>query len=250
MTGAPAVIMRQRDTEVHSGPAAPEDVLEIWHFDVDWQDESNTTFVQLDDIDVAEFSSELCGLTAFACFEQPGTGTTLDPLREVIMNRLQYRNFGDYEVLMGNFVTDVDGTERGGVRWFELRRTGGITAPWTLFQEGLVSPDSDSRFMAGSAMDQSGNIAIAYNVTSDHDVPVAALHRPSGRGSARLDAARRVRDRRRRRVQRLEPLRRLLSDGCRPRGRLHLLVHRHVQPGPGLELVDADRRVPLRSLWL
>ena len=171
VSGAPAVIMRQRDTEVHSGPAAPEDVLEIWHFDVDWVNESNTTLTQLADIDVAEFSSELCGLTAFACFEQPGTGTTLDPLREVIMNRLQYRNFGDYEVLVGNFVTDVDGTERGGVRWFELRRTGGISAPWTLFQEGLVSPDSDSRFMAASAMDQSGNIAVAYNVTSDTTFP-------------------------------------------------------------------------------
>ena len=129
VANAPAVIMRQRDTEVHSGPAAPEDVLEIWHFDVDWVNEANTTLTQLADIDVAEFSSELCGLSAFACFEQPGTSTTLDPLREVIMNRLQYRNFGDYEVLVGNFVTDVDGTERGGVRWFELRRTGGISAP-------------------------------------------------------------------------------------------------------------------------
>ena len=33
----------------------------------------------------------------------------LDPLREVIMWRLQYRNFGLYETLVGNFVTDVNG---------------------------------------------------------------------------------------------------------------------------------------------
>ncbi len=169
--GAPAVIMRQRDSEPHGGPSAPDDVLEMWHFDVDWVVPSDSTLAQQPDIVVAEFDSALCGLTAFACFPQPGTGTTLDPLREVIMNRLQYFNFSDHESLVGNFVTDVDGNDLGGLRWFELRRVGGEASPWTLHQEGTYSPDTDSRFMAASAMDQSGNIGIAYNVTSTSTFP-------------------------------------------------------------------------------
>ncbi len=169
--GTPAVIMRQRDTEAHAGPVAPGDVLEMWHYDVDWVTPGNTTLTKLTDLDVAEFESDLCGLSAFACFPQPGTGTTLDPLREVIMNRLQYLNFNDHETLVGNFVTDVDGTDHGGLRWFELRRIGGAASPWTLHQEGTFSPDADNRFMAASAMDQSGNIAIGYNVTSATTFP-------------------------------------------------------------------------------
>ncbi|MDH3627245.1 MAG: immune inhibitor A [Acidobacteriota bacterium] len=167
-SGAPAVIMRQRDTENHGGPAAPGDLLEMWGFDVDWINTANTVLSTDPSIDVAEFDSALCGLTAFACFPMPGSGTTLDPLREVIMNRLQYINHGDRQTLVGNFVTDVNGADHGGIRWFELQ--GGNDA-WALEQEGTFAPDAEHRFMAGSSMDQSGNIAIAYNVTSSTVFP-------------------------------------------------------------------------------
>jgi hypothetical protein len=168
-TSAPAIIMRHRDTESHSGPAAPGDLLEMWSFDVDWNDTGNSVLNTLPSIDVADFDSSLCGLTSFSCFPQPGTGTRLDPLREVIMFRLQYFNFGDHESLVGNFVVDVDGADTGGLRWFELRSVGG--GAWTLFQEGTYSPDDTNRWMAASAMDSSGNIAIAYNVSSTSVFP-------------------------------------------------------------------------------
>jgi hypothetical protein len=165
--GAPAVLMRHRDTEVHNGPAAPGDLLEMWHLDVDWVTSANTTLGQIPSIDVAEFSSELCGLVSFSCIDQPNSGTNLDPLREVIMHRLQYMHHDDgFETLVGNFVVDVSGTEQGGIRWFELRRTGGASDAWMLHQEGTYSIDGDSRWMGASAMDQSGNIALAYNVSS------------------------------------------------------------------------------------
>ena len=69
------------------------------------------------------------------------------------MFRLAYRNFGSYEALVGNFVTDVDGNDLAGVRWFELRKSPG--GPWTLFQEGTYSPDSTNRWMGAIAMDGS-----------------------------------------------------------------------------------------------
>jgi hypothetical protein len=165
---SPAVIMRHRDTENHGGPVAPGDLLEMWTYQVDWINAANTTLTAEPSIDIAEIDSDLCGLTAFFCFPQPNSSTTLDPLREVIMNRLQYVNFEDYEALAGNLVTDVSGADHGGIRWFELRNTGG---GWTLYQEGTYAPDADHRWMAASALDQSGNFAVAYNVSSTTTFP-------------------------------------------------------------------------------
>jgi hypothetical protein len=167
--GAPAIIMRHRDTEVHNGPSAPGDILEMWTFDIDWVNTNNSVLTQQTSIDVAEFDSSLCGLTSFNCFPQPGTGTTLDPLREVIMNRLQYmHHFDGTETLVGSYVVDIDGANTGGVRWFELR---GGTPNWTLHQEGTYSIDSDNRFMSSISMDQSMNVGLAYNVSSSSQHP-------------------------------------------------------------------------------
>jgi len=180
--GTPGLFMRHRDTEAH-GPSgqSTEDYLETFQFDVDWVTPANSTFVQGSSIAVAEFDSDLCGLVAFNCFPQPGTGTTLDPLREVIMNRLVYRNFGTHESIVGNFVTDVNGTNLGGVRWFELRRQPvGATACgiciWNLYQEGTYSPTTDiSRWMGSIGMDGAGNIYLGYNVSGAAMYPSLAV---------------------------------------------------------------------------
>lgn len=164
--GSPNYFMRHRDDEVHNpGSDDPtQDFLEIWEFAVDFVTPANSTFSLATTIPVAEFDSDLCGLFSFECFRQPGTATGLDPLREVVMWRLQYRNFGTHETLVGNFVTDVDGTDHGGIRWFELRKAG--ANPWSLFQEGTYAPDADSRWMGSIAMDGAGNIALGYSVSS------------------------------------------------------------------------------------
>jgi hypothetical protein len=181
---APNYIMRHVDTEAHSVPGYPaNDILEIWAFSVNWTTPASSTFTKIADILTAEFDSTLCGLTSFYCMGMPGVAqgatNSLDPLREVIMNRLAYRNFGTHEVLVGNFVTDI-GSNIGGKRWFELRKTG--AGPWTLYQEGTYAPTtSDNRWMGGIAMDGSGNIALGYNVSSQ------TIH-PSLRYTGRLAA--------------------------------------------------------------
>ena len=169
--GDPGYFMRHRDDEVHNaGSNNPsEDYLDLFAFAVDWATPGNATFTQIATIPVAEFDSDLCGLSSFNCFPQQGTSTTLDPLREVIMWRLQYRNFGNYETLVANHVTDVSGSDQGGLRWYELRRTNQGT--WTLYQQGTYSPDSLNRFMGSIAMDGDGNIALAYSVTSSSMYP-------------------------------------------------------------------------------
>ena len=169
---SPNFFMRHRDDEVHNpGVNDPtQDFLEIWEFNADFDAPVNSTFGLATTIPVAEFDSDLCGLFSFSCFDQPGGDTPdLDPLREVIMHRLQYRNFGTHETLVGNFVTDLDGTDRGGIRWFELRKSG--SEPWTLFQEGTIAFDEDNRWMGAISMDGSGNIGLGYNVSSETTFP-------------------------------------------------------------------------------
>jgi hypothetical protein len=168
--GMPGIFLRHRDTEAHGPVGNPtQDFLETFQFHVDWVTPANSTFVQGASIAVTEFDSDLCGLSLFSCFPQPG-GANLDPLREVIMNRLVYRNFGTYESIVGNFVTDVNGSDVGGVRWFELRRQPvGLTAcgscVFNLYQEGTISPTTDvSRWMGSIGMDGAGNILVGYNI--------------------------------------------------------------------------------------
>jgi hypothetical protein len=162
--GAAGIFMRHRDDEAHNaGSNNPsQDFLEVWQLQVNWTTPASSTFTQVATVAVAEFDSSLCGLTSFSCVPQPGSSTRLDPLREVIMNRLAYRRFAGHEALVGNLSTDVNGADRAGIRWFELRRT---TGAWTLHQQGTYSPGTPHRWMGGSAMDGQGNIALAYNVS-------------------------------------------------------------------------------------
>jgi hypothetical protein len=169
-SGSPAYFARHKDDEVHvssGGDDPATDIIELWEVAIDWATPANSTLTGPTEIAVADFDSHLCGLTSFVCFPQPLSSTKLDPLREVIMWRLQYRNFGSHQALLGNFVTDATGEDVGGIRWFELRNTGG---GWDLHQEGTYSPDDDNRWMGSIAMDGLGNVALAYNVTNDTNV--------------------------------------------------------------------------------
>src|SRR6185295_7120582 len=165
--GSPAILMRHRDDEEHSpGSADPaHDFLEMFTLHADFQTPANSTFTGPTSIPVSEFDSSFCGSdsAALSCIPEPA-GASLDALREPIMNRLEYRNFLDHQTLVGNLITDVDGADRAGIRWFELRQSG--TGPWTLFQEGTYSPDATRRWLGSIAMDRQGDIALGYSASS------------------------------------------------------------------------------------
>ena len=171
--GSPGYLMRHVDDEFHgsSGADPQNDFLEVWEFATDFNTPANSSFRRTLQIPVSDFDSDLCA-GALNCISQPGTTIGLDGIPQVIMNRLQYRNFGTHETMLGNFSVDVNGFDRAGVRWFELRKDPSVpNDPWKLYQEGTVSPDGDSRWMASMAMDGDGNIALAYNVSSSVTSP-------------------------------------------------------------------------------
>lgn len=163
-SGSPALLMRMRD-DAWSGSAS--DALEIWELDIDWSNPTAATLAQTHTLPVSPFESELCGYTSFSCIPQP-SGNDLDPLRELLMNRIMYRNFGSYEALVCAHVTDVDGSDHAGIRWYELRKSGGS---WSIYQEGTYSPDSENRWMPTIGLAASGNIGLAYNVSSTSTHP-------------------------------------------------------------------------------
>ncbi len=161
-TGAPGMFMRMAD-DGWSG--VNQDRLEIFEMNIDFNNAANSSITGPFNLPTQPFDTELNGFTAFSAIAQPGTNLELDPLREVLMNKIIYRNFGSYEALVCNHVTDVTGNDDAGVRWYELRRTGGTSGAWTIFQQGTYSPDNTSRWMAAIGLNDDGSIGLAYNVS-------------------------------------------------------------------------------------
>ncbi|HKZ75728.1 MAG TPA: PKD domain-containing protein [Actinomycetota bacterium] len=159
--GAPNYFYRHVDGANFGGA----DRLEIFEFHVDFGTPGNSTFTGPTNVPLAGFDSDMCGRTEFTtCVPQPGITQTLDPIIEWPMWRLQYRNFGTRETMVGNFTVDIGDADQAGIRWFELRKVG--SGAWTLFQEGDHSPDAAHRWMGSVAMDRDGNMALGYSVSS------------------------------------------------------------------------------------
>jgi hypothetical protein len=81
------------------------------------------------------------------------------------MNRLQYRRFSDgHESLVANHTVGVgSGNSQAAIRWYEIRNLS--TTP-TIYQQSTYAPDTDNRWMGSMAMDQAGDIALGYSVSS------------------------------------------------------------------------------------
>ena len=174
--GQKPLFVRHRDDEKHSNgsPDSPtNDWIEIWEMTINWTN-NTATVSKIQDVAIAEIDSDLCGLTSFSCIAQPGTTVKLDPLREAVMYKAPMRVFTDHQSMALCLATDVDGNNRAGVRWLELRRPTGSTGSWTLYQEGTYAPGSTlNRWMPAINIDKYGNIMMAYSTsgTSAPDYP-------------------------------------------------------------------------------
>jgi hypothetical protein len=160
--GTPNFFVRHVDGDRFGGA----DRLEVFAMAVDWSNPSASTFTQVATLPTAPFDTVLCsaGLLG-ACVPQPGTNQRLETLTPWLMWRLQYRNFGSHESLVTNHTVDADGNDLAGIRWYELRRSPGGT--WNIHQQGTYAPDNVHRWMGSVAMDEAGNMALGYSVSSN-----------------------------------------------------------------------------------
>lgn len=169
--GMKPLFIRHRDDESHSNgspDSGTNDWIELWEMTINWT--ANTASVaKIQDVVIGEIDSKLCGLTSFACIKQPGTTNTLDPLRETVMYKAPMRVFDDHQTILAALATDVDGADRAGVRWVELRRASNVTTPtWVNYQEGTYAPGTGtSRWMPAINIDKYGNIIVAYSTSSN-----------------------------------------------------------------------------------
>jgi len=149
------------------------DTLRIWEFHVDWNNPSNSTFGANANYDAnftvttADVDPDMCGF-ARNCIPQPG-GTNLDSISDRLMYRAAFRVLPDGSfTLLSNHTVDADGSDHAGVHWFELRYDG---TNWSMYQEGVYAPDSEHRWMGSIAMDQTGNIALGFSLSSTSTYP-------------------------------------------------------------------------------
>jgi hypothetical protein len=168
--GAQAMFMRHAD-DAWSGVGAGNDRLEMWKMTVDFTTPANSVVSGPTYFPVQAFDSSVGGYVNFSGVTQQGSTNTLDPIREVLMNRVQYRNMGTHEAIVCSHVVDV-GSDRAGVRWYEMRRTGGIANPWSIYQQGTYAPtDGLNRWISGVAINAAGDIGMSFNVAGPTAYP-------------------------------------------------------------------------------
>ncbi|HEX3127669.1 MAG TPA: DNRLRE domain-containing protein [Thermoanaerobaculia bacterium] len=156
--GAPAPFLMAWDDEVN-GTGANPDGYRLYDFAVNWANPASSTFTAEPHVPSPEFDRQIWSVP------EPSPGETLDALGDYTMYRVQYRNFGSYEALVTDHTVDVNGADRAGIRWAELRRSG--SGGWTLYQAGTLAPaDTLHRWNGSIAMDGFGHIALGYNVVS------------------------------------------------------------------------------------
>ncbi len=136
--------------------------FDIWQVDVDWSTE-NASASRIASIPITPFSGDLCSASREACIPQPANGPALEALSDRLMHRLQVRDWGSYRTMVAAHTVDVGGG-RAGIRWYEMRESGGT---WSLHQEGTFGPnDGQYRWLPSAAMNAAGDIGIGYAVSS------------------------------------------------------------------------------------
>ncbi|ADD40251.1 carboxypeptidase regulatory-like domain-containing protein [Stackebrandtia nassauensis] len=148
-----------------------QDTLHVWNFKTDWNVPGNSSFgnaLEPDQNLVTEpFDSDLCQYER-DCVPQQGTDVGLDAISDRLMYRAGYRNFDDHQSIVLNQSVDANGADHAGVRWYELRNTGG---DWKIHQQSTFAPDADHRWMGSIGMDVSGNIAMGYTISNTNRYP-------------------------------------------------------------------------------
>jgi hypothetical protein len=149
------------------------DALNIWELFIKWRSNPEASLTLAAQLPTAPFNSIFpCFPGSRRCLPQPGITDRhqyLDILsyRQRPTFRLAYRNFGSYETMVTNqSVEALPGV--AGVRWYEIRRTGGT---YSLYQQGTYVPnDGVHRWMGSIAMDHQGNMLLGFSVVNGVDV--------------------------------------------------------------------------------
>jgi hypothetical protein len=95
---------------------------------------------------------------------QPGTTQKLDGIGGVCMYRAQWKTWEGYNSVVLNWAVKISTSQRS-IKWCELRQDQ-TTGAWSMYQEGIYTPDGDTRWMGSMVMDDNGSIGLSYMKTN------------------------------------------------------------------------------------
>ncbi|HTS38233.1 MAG TPA: hypothetical protein VMH04_21345 [Candidatus Solibacter sp.] len=146
--------------ELDQRPGVGANQMNEFLFHVDFVNPNNSTYSFLETFKVPAYR-DACPT---ACVPQLDTTNLMKATGDRLMAPLVYRNFGDHEsILLTHAVSTGKAlTLPSGIRWYELR------TPLTpvIYQYGTFAPDTNYRWVPSMNMDQMGDIAVGYSVSS------------------------------------------------------------------------------------
>ena len=145
------------------------DGVKIWNMAVTWGATPSASISLNATIPTAAFDATYNSV--WNDVTQPGTTQKLDGIGGVPTYRAQWRKWNGYNSLVMNWgVLISSNTGQRSIKWVELRQnqTSGV---WSLYQEGTYTPDAATRWIGSIAMDDNGNIGLAYCKSSSSVYP-------------------------------------------------------------------------------
>lgn len=168
--GTPGFFVSVNDDATN--PDLGADALRVWEFRPNFADPASSTFGSYgepnDTLPVASFSVLPCvSSNSLQCIPQLGVSSSrLDSLGDRLMYRAAFRVTGAQQSLALNHTVLADGSDRAGIRWYELRRDPG-DGGWSIAQQATYAPaDGLYRWMGSIAMDRQGDMALGYSASS------------------------------------------------------------------------------------
>jgi len=135
------------------------DRVNLYNMTVNWSTTTPTASITLGaQIPAAAFDASYN--SSWNDCPQPGTTQKLDGIGGVCMYRAQWKSWNGYNTILLNWAVKINTTQRG-IKWAELRQNQS-TGVWSMYQEGIYSPGTDTRWMGTMAMDNNGSIGISY----------------------------------------------------------------------------------------
>ncbi|CAG0937768.1 hypothetical protein TFLX_06723 [Thermoflexales bacterium] len=139
----------------------------VFKFHVDFTTPANSTFTGPTNVSQASYT------TAANTVPQPAPGNAADTLADRVMFLNQYRNLNGTESLWVQHTTGTaSASTPTGIQWAQINVTGG-TINTTPVQQQIFNNGADgvNRFMGSMAVDQQGNAALGYSVSSSSVAP-------------------------------------------------------------------------------
>lgn len=157
--GTPCPIFSYSDNGWGTGYS---DAVNIYQMSVNWSPTTPTGSITLaSNLPMAAFDASYDA--NWNDVIQPGTTQKLDGIGGVCMYRAQWKSWGGYNTVLLNWGVKISTTQRS-IKWCELRQNQS-TGVWSVFQEGIYTPDGATRWMGSMAMDDNGSIGIGYMKT-------------------------------------------------------------------------------------